>query len=346
MSISKVKKEEIKEFLLSEIKDDRTPYNAVEKYEVSRQTIRKYLKELEDNKLIVSEGVRKKEYDLNYYIKEKQTFNDLQNYAEEKIYENFIVKHLKDKSNNFKNILSYAFTEMVNNAIDHSNGKNLIIEYKENYFKVLLIIYDDGVGIFNRIIKDHNLNNEDEAIFELSKGKLTSDKSKHSGEGIFFTSKIVDNFMIFSGKKMYKGNSDGEIKEIEGRLLEQEIKGTLILFSINKNTNINTREVFDKFALSGNFDTTQIIIKLATDDCNSLVSRSEAKRIMNRVNEFKKVILDFEGIQFVGQGFCDEVFRVFKLNNRDIEIEYINAEADVKYMIDRAILSYEQFIKE
>ena len=60
MSISKVKKEEIKKFLLSEIKDNRTPYNAVEKYEVSRQTIRKYLKELEDNKLIVSEGVRKK----------------------------------------------------------------------------------------------------------------------------------------------------------------------------------------------------------------------------------------------------------------------------------------------
>ena len=39
------------------------------------------------------------------------------------------------------------------------------------------------------------------------------------------------------------------------------------------------------------------------------VARSQARRICNRLDEFKEVILDFEKIEFIGQGFADEICR-------------------------------------
>ena len=68
----------------------------------------------------------------------------------------------------------------------------------ENYKEIVVCIQDNGIGIFKKIKKDHNLENENQAIFELRKGKLTSDSVNHSGEGIFFTSKVVDDFFINS----------------------------------------------------------------------------------------------------------------------------------------------------
>ena len=79
--------------------------------------------------------------------------------------------------------------------------KNFLLKtiyYAENYFNIFVIIKDNGIGIFKKIVRDHNLKNENEAIFELKKGKLTSDAENHSGEGIFFTSKVVDYFLISS----------------------------------------------------------------------------------------------------------------------------------------------------
>ena len=35
-----------------------------------------------------------------------------------------------------------------------------------------------------------------QALFELSKGKFTTDPSRHSGEGVFFTSRMFDDFEI------------------------------------------------------------------------------------------------------------------------------------------------------
>jgi uncharacterized protein (DUF1330 family) len=68
-----------------------------------------------------------------------------------------------------------------------------------------------------------------------------------------------------------------------------------------------------------------------------LVSRSQAKRLLARVDRFKIVILDFEGVNSIGQAFADEIFRVFRLKNRDTEIHHINANRDVEDMIVRAL---------
>ena len=69
------------------------------------------------------------------------------------------------------------------------------------------------------------------------------------------------------------------------------------------------------------------------------VSRSQAKRLLARVDSFKTVILDFEGVKSIGQAFADEVFRVFALNNRNIQLLHVNANKDVEQMIVRVLLS-------
>ena len=100
-------------------------------------------------------------------------------------------------------IWEYTFSEMVNNVIDHSDAKILSVLVKRNYLKTLVFISDDGVGIFEKIKKQFNLAFLDDAICELFKGKFTTDKENHSGEGIFFSSKLMDDFAILSSDKIF-----------------------------------------------------------------------------------------------------------------------------------------------
>ncbi|WXZ92721.1 STAS-like domain-containing protein [Fusobacterium nucleatum] len=70
---------------------------------------------------------------------------------------------------------------------------------------------------------------------------------------------------------------------------------------------------------------------------HDFVSCSLAKRILMNVEKFKVIVLDFENIDNIGQGFADEVFRVFKNKNPDITIVPINMNEEIEFMINRAM---------
>ena len=65
----------------------------------------------------------------------------------------------------------------------------------------------------------------------------------------------------------------------------------------------------------------------------TLISRSEAKRIVTGLTKFEHVTLDFSGVDVVGQGFCDEVFRVFARAQPEITLEPIGMNAAVGFMV-------------
>lgn len=67
------------------------------------------------------------------------------------------------------------------------------------------------------------------------------------------------------------------------------------------------------------------------------MSRSQAKRVILGLEKFQQITLDFSGVRFVGQGFVDEVFRVFKRAHPNSTINYINANSDVTFMIQRGL---------
>lgn len=66
-----------------------------------------------------------------------------------------------------------------------------------------------------------------------------------------------------------------------------------------------------------------------------LVSRSQAKRVLARLNMFETVTLDFDGVTELEQGFADELFRVGLKDLADVTFEIINAAKDIEKMIKR-----------
>jgi hypothetical protein len=99
-----------------------------------------------------------------------------------------------------------------------------------------------------------------------------------------------------------------------------------------------TREVFDKYSGGDNygFEKTIVPVRLAKIGNENLVSRSQAKRLVARFEGFKTVLLDFTGIDDIGQAFADEVFRVFCLLHPEVELVPIKANPEVQQMINRA----------
>ncbi len=84
---------------------------------------------------------------------------------------------------------------------------------------------------------------------------------------------------------------------------------------------------------------TIVPVRLAQYGNELLVSRLQSKRLLSRIDRFETVILDFDGVRSIGKAFADEIFRVFALNNRNINMLHINANKDVEQMIMHALLN-------
>ena len=84
-----------------------------------------------------------------------------------------------------------------------------------------------------------------------------------------------------------------------------------------------------------NFDKTEILVQLSKLGGDRYISRSQAKRILSGLDRFSRIVMDFRDVQTVGQGFVDEVFRVFQNKHPAIQITYCNANENVLFMIQR-----------
>jgi len=85
------------------------------------------------------------------------------------------------------------------------------------------------------------------------------------------------------------------------------------------------------------FDKTTITVHLAKEYMGeSFMSRSQARRILLNAEKFRIIFLDFSEVDIIGQAFADEIFRVYKNKNPDIQIIPINANAEVDFMIKRS----------
>jgi hypothetical protein len=65
------------------------------------------------------------------------------------------------------------------------------------------------------------------------------------------------------------------------------------------------------------------------------MARSQAKRLIARLEKFAHVTLDFSGVEVAGQGFRDEVFRVFARSHPEITMEPVGMN-DAGFMVARA----------
>ena len=234
---------------------------------------------------------------------------------------------------NVESIVHYAFTEILNNAIDHSHAKKCQVKLILSAGKLLFEIRETGIGIFHSIEKKLNLEDEQEAMIELIKGKTTTMPEAHTGEGIFFTSKVADRFSIRSHKihiEWDRGHDDVFVSTPHFR------KGTTVVFEIRRDSRTRLEDIFSEYApeeYDYEFQKTRIQVKLLEVE---YISRSEAKRLAHNLNKFLDVKLDFRSVNKVGQGFVDEIFRVFAKENPGIRIVAVNASRNVAAMIRHA----------
>ena len=100
------------------------------------------------------------------------------------------------------------------------------------------------------------------------------------------------------------------------------------------------KEVLDRYTSLGDdylFTITHVPVGLARYGDENLVSRSQAKRLMARVERFREVVLNFSGVNTIGQAFADEIFRVFQQQYPNVTLRWFNANQEVEGMIRRAI---------
>ncbi len=307
-------------------------------FDITRPAVIGHINKLIDDGLLEAKGTtRARSYTLKALVDEKFSFNISSDAEEDKVWRHLVRPLLSNIPENVMRICEYGMNEMINNAIEHSEGTKAIIHIKQSAVNIDFLLQDNGIGIFNKIQRDLLLDEPRQAILELSKGKLTTDPNRHTGEGIFFVSRMFDRFVSYSDGLFYS-LSDIGYDDIPS--LHDNEPGTKVSMIISSRSQRTTHGVFDRYASEVDddfsFSKTDVPVSLVKFGGDNLVSRSQARRLLNRLHEFQHITLDFTGIDRIGQAFADELFRVFVINNPDIEFSAINANNNIEKMIRRA----------
>ena len=318
-------------------KDGRNVGSRLSKYfGITRQAASGRLRKLVRLGVVEATGTtRDRVYRLKT-LSEALSSYDIPGPTEDIVWRELCVPQVADLPENVRDIWHYGITEMVNNAIDHSGSPVMRVGMVRNALYTSAWVSDDGEGIFHKIQRALNLYDPREAIIELAKGKFTTDPENHTGEGIFFSSKMFDAYDIRS-KNLFFMHDDGEMDVLAER--DRPGDGTLVMMRIDNASMRTTKEVFDQFSTPDEytFDKTIVPVRLAIHEGEKLVSRSQAKRITMRFEKFRHVILDFAGVSEIGQAFADEIFRVFQASHPNVLMAPMNMTNAVKDMVNRAL---------
>lgn len=239
------------------------------------------------------------------------------------------------------NIAHDGFTELLNNANDHSDGNAVSLRCAVTPEALHLWIADDGLGVFERVRAGLGLADVRLALLELTKGKVTTDPARHTGEGLFFTSRAFNRFEMQANGLVYRRRrpADGvaELERLEAD--PSAAPGTRLFLTLDRAATHTLRQVFDHYTTGApedlSFDRTVVPVKLALLGSEQLVSRSQARRLTSRVLGFRVVELDFDGVDDVGQAFADELFRVFANEHPALTLSLTHASPRIEAMVRR-----------
>jgi anti-sigma regulatory factor (Ser/Thr protein kinase) len=232
-------------------------------------------------------------------------------------------------------MLQHAFQELLNNAIDHSGGSRVTLSVRQTPNQMQLLVSDDGCGLFDRVAQAFGIADPMHAMLELSKGKLTSQPARHTGRGLFFSSQLADVFDVHANgtafqRRAWEGSGwRNNRRPIAGA-------GTSIYLAISLDTRRTLESVLDAWSCDGlgaSFDRTSVSLRLLTGESIALDSRAQARRVVARLQQFRRAEVDFSGIDAIGHGFADELFRVFAGEHPGVQIVPMNMTPRVAALV-------------
>ena len=331
------KKDQAKDYILQQIEKGEKHYAAktAETFQIARSTVYNYISELVRDQIIT------KNDDGQYRLLNtvRTFFYSDRIPDEDSIFVKDILPLIKDLPANVVEAWRYAFTEMMNNAIEHSESKDIFVHFMRNQIITRISILDAGVGIFKKIQEYMKCSKcEELTLVEcmslLFAGKFTTAREYHSGEGIFFTSHLMDRFFIFSDDLCFSRNNFAD----DYSNMELPEKGTSVYMELSNKSQKTVTEIFNRYTNpeEGFTHTCVPIAHMFTG--GSPVSRSEARRLGAMLIRFKEATLDFTGVTSIGQAFTHELFVVWQRKNPDIVLNRIGMGKDVENMIKRVLV--------
>ena len=225
MSFTEAKRRAIRKYMLNKVRCDDADFikKTAENFEISETSVRRYIKDSLDKGIVTEDAERKTGLFLTT-VSEQWNMVNAGMLEEDDLYWKHISPFLGELPGNVQDIWYYAFTEIMNNAIDHSGGDQIRFEIRKDALYTEISITDNGVGIFHNI-QDYfrkksgiSLNSE-QAAMELYKGRLTTDPARHSGEGIFFVSKMLSEFAVWSDNTVYSYRCDDRDRFVQSHLI-------------------------------------------------------------------------------------------------------------------------------
>jgi anti-sigma regulatory factor (Ser/Thr protein kinase) len=304
---------------------------------MTRQAVAYHLRELTRAGEVEQEGAGR---GARYRYPDQALFSRtyaLRGLAEDEVWQELrsAVSAVQDARSHAEALLAYAFTEMLNNAIDHSGAHEATVRVWAAGPRLAFSVIDHGVGAFPHVQRRLGLPDLWAALAEISKGKATTAPAEHSGEGIFFTSKAVDLFMLESAGLRWTVDNVRRDQAVGESVVTS---GTVVRWQVDPATDRRLEDVFAAYTAGEDlaFDTSRVVVRLF-EHGSRFVSRSEARRLAHRLEEFEQVIIDFAGVTEVGQGFVDQLFRVWAGRHPGTVLRPVNMAPAVEFMVQRGL---------
>lgn len=312
---------------------DRLPAVVMERLNISRRSAGALLNKLVAGQWLVREGTSRKPRYRPGAMKQV-----VQRYALAGLQEDLPWRRdfapFFDLRPNVLQLARHAFSELVNNAIDHSGGTSVTVSMRQNGLHLQLLVSDDGCGIFERLQRDFDIADPTLAMLELAKGKLTSAPERHRGHGLFFTSRLADLVDLHANQTAFQFRGWERRRWHESRPMARQGSSVFVAFQLDSERSLD--DVLRAHNASGAgyaFDSTQVPLGLIAAGAAGLESRAQAKRVASRLQRFRRAEVDFSGIADVGHGFADELFRVFAREHPECELVPVGMGPRVEAMI-------------
>ncbi len=320
---------DITRFILANVEarpDDIGPLTA-KRFGVTRATASNYLRRLTEEGLLSARGAtRARSYSLKHLLHIRGMARIEPGAEDDQIWRREIRPRLDDLSDTILGVCQYGFTAMVSNALDHSGGSTIAWWMRRDAGSVELGLSDDGAGVFETVRRGLGLEDDQRALLELAKGGVTTDPDRHVGRGLQLTVRLFDRFSLAAGRLSHQKDSQGRHTV---RRLDAPIGGTTVVLRADLGA---TRTLASVMAGV----TREIPVALASFDGEPLVSRSQARRLMSRLEDAGRVVLDFAGVELIGQDFAHEIFSVFRAAHPATALATANAAPAVRAVIARA----------
>ena len=349
MSFTESKRKKIKDHLLRKIDADKNDLIAKisEEFSISATSIKRYIDAEIANAHIIRDSYRMCGYSLSFTGRELNY--EIASIAERE--DAILFKEilpLITAGRKAMDIWNYVLPGIFGNAIEHSEGKSVSVYVRSNCLYTRVTIADNGVGIFKKIMEamssyGHREPMVEDAVAELYKGKFTSDPAKYAGEGIFYAMRLLDKFAVISEGNVIRSGFEEDPSYLRSHLLGYAMRptdnGTVVVMQLENDTQKELSEILAEYAGSaeGGLKTTIPVFEACMD--RDPLARSQARRLTARLEAFREVILDFEKTGMMGQGFADEVFRVFKNSHPEVKLTPVGMNPVVDSMYRHAVNS-------